>query len=227
MSCSFLCCCFSSEPPDSVSANGRTGNKHASLMRLQSRPNAFQTNLCDAPCKEPLSCCCTGLFPCCLAPQWRLAVLEQYGRGIDDYVCCQGYVPKVCCCDFPEMGRGDSCCMWLEGCLCDTLSLSFTRIYLMDAKQLHPDPVDYQIIRFSNCMQVLACICNFAAIFDKNLRELAHIIDWVAEIVERVVAGCLGGQIMAELRHSKRLLSGGDGGLGANLVTANPVKKLE
>ena len=68
----------------------------------------------------------------------------------------KGYVPKVCCCDFPEMGRGDSCCMWLEGCLCDTLSLSFTRIYLMDAKQLHPDPVDYQIIRFSNCMQVTA-----------------------------------------------------------------------
>ena len=59
----------------------------------------------------------------------------------------------------------------------------------------------FGVLRFT---QVLACICNFAAIFDKNLRELAHIIDWVAEIVERVVAGCLGGQVATGVITRKR-----------------------
>lgn len=59
----------------------------------------------------------------------------------------------------------------------------------MDKKDLHPDPVDYQIIQFSNCMQMLACVCNMAAMVVSELRELAQIIDCVAEVVERIVSG--------------------------------------
>jgi hypothetical protein len=59
----------------------------------------------------------------------------------------------------------------------------------MDKKDLHPDPVDYQIIQFSNCMQMLACICHTAAYIVPDLRELAQIIDLIAEIVERIVSG--------------------------------------
>jgi len=59
----------------------------------------------------------------------------------------------------------------------------------MDKKDLHPDPVDYQIIQFSNCMQMLACICHTAAYVCADLRKLAQIIDLIAEIVERIVSG--------------------------------------
>lgn len=68
----------------------------------------------------------------------------------------------------------------------------------MDMKRLHPDPGDYQIIQFSNCMQMVACICHVLAYVDNNFRELAMIVDLVAEIVERCVSGCMSAQLSLE-----------------------------
>jgi len=45
-----------------------------------------------------------------------------------------------------------------------------TRYYLMDKFRIHPDPTDYQIIRFNNALQCCACICNLAACFIEDLR---------------------------------------------------------
>jgi len=73
----------------------------------------------------------------------------------------------------------------------------------MDKKDLHPDPVDYQIIAFSNCMQMLSCFCHILAMVESSFRELAQIIDMIAEIVERCVSGCMGAQIQLELAHTK------------------------
>jgi hypothetical protein len=200
---SFLCCCFASTPPEKVGAKGRAGEKYGKMLAMQDQPNAFQTNLCDAPCADCPMCCLTGLFPCCMAGKWRTDVLNQYGAGISDYVCCQGYVPKICCCDFPNMCKGSVCGLWCESCCCDTLSLSFSRIYVMEKKQLHPDPVDYQIIAFSNCMQYLACFCHILAYVSDAFDTLACIVDMFAEAVERTVSGCMGAQINLEIKHSK------------------------
>mmetsp|Transcript_51723 Transcript_51723/g.117809 ORF Transcript_51723/g.117809 Transcript_51723/m.117809 type:complete len:157 (+) Transcript_51723:64-534(+) len=139
------CFCIPSKPPQEVKAGGNSGKKYGMLLDMQTQPNAFQTNLCDAPCASPLKCCVSCLFPNCTAAPWREAALNQYGHGIEDYVCCQGYIPGCCCCKFETMGRGSAACMWLEGCCCAGLSMSITRIYVMQAKQLHPDPVDYQV----------------------------------------------------------------------------------
>jgi len=200
--CDFLCCCFSAEPPQEAKAKGRKGEQYNVILGLQNKPNTFQTNLCNAPCADPGCCCCTGLFPCCLAFYWRKAALEQFGNGMEDYVCCQGYVGKCCCCDFPNMGRGNTCCACCEACCFDTLSLSFSRIYVMEKKDLRPDPVDYQIIAFSNCMQCLACICHTLAMISDAFDTLACIVDLAAEIVERCVSGCMGAQIHLEIQHS-------------------------
>ncbi len=40
----------------------------------------------------------------------------------------------------------------------------------MDKFRIHPDPTDYQIIRFNNALQCCACICNLAACFIEDLR---------------------------------------------------------
>ncbi|KAH8047408.1 hypothetical protein JL720_16126 [Aureococcus anophagefferens] len=106
------------------------------------------------------------------------------GSGWDHYVCCQGYTGSCCCfhpgaCCEKEMPRT---CMFVEACCCAGLAVSSTRFVLMDQYKLVPDECDNRLIRFNNCMQVLSCICHFAAIFDRNLRDLAQIIDLIADI---------------------------------------------
>ncbi len=93
----------------------------------------------------------------------------------------------------------------IEGCCCDPLSLSITRMYIMDIKNLHPDPVDYQIIRFSNCLQLASCICSCAAVISGNdaCNDVAQCLQLAAEIVLRVVMGCISAQISMEIQHSK------------------------
>ena len=36
----------------------------------------------------------------------------------------------------------------------------------MDLKNIRPDPCDYQLIQFSNCLQCLSCICSIAALVE-------------------------------------------------------------
>ena len=69
----------------------------------------------------------------------------------------------------------------------------------MDAKQLRPDPMDYQIIQCSNCLQMLSCICYIAAFIIPVLDDAAQIIDCIADAFTASVAGCMGAQLSAEL----------------------------
>jgi len=172
------------------------------LLDMQDRPNEFKIDLKNACCKDPLTCCVTGLFSFCGCPAcyFRKAVLEHGGNGVDDYVCCQGYVPKLCCIDFPNTCKGSAVGLCCEGCCCPIFSLSIARIHLMDMKDIHPDPTDYQIIQFSNFCQLLSCICNILAIFMPELEDLANLIDCIADTITASVAGCMGAQIAAELK---------------------------
>lgn len=44
----------------------------------------------------------------------------------------------------------------------------------MERYDLSSDPCDYRLIRISNCLQIMACICNLLAIFISDLRNLAQ-----------------------------------------------------
>lgn len=171
---------------------------------MQGRPNAFQTGLFEAPCKAPGMCLASGCCPCCSACYWRKRSLETFGSGLADYECCQGYIPCPCC-PF-GMFRGTACGLCLEGCCCDPLSLSITRMYVMDAKNLHPDPADYQIIRCTNCLQIAACVCACAALISGNdaCRDLSQCLNCVAELVMRTVEGCMGAQVGLELQDTEK-----------------------
>ena len=65
----------------------------------------------------------------------------------------------------------------------------------MDKYALSSDPCDYRIIAFSNCLQILACICDILAIFIAELREVACILDRIADFVYHVVSGCMTAQV--------------------------------
>lgn len=107
-----------------------------------------------APAADPVTClfgfCCafTGIPACCT----RKEALQQYGQYPADYVCCQGYVPKRCGMDFPNMCKGSELGMCLEvsaqGWLgrrssrwAATTRIACARIACVSASQNpHPDP---------------------------------------------------------------------------------------
>lgn len=112
------------------------------------------------------------------------------------YQCCQGYV-NMCCFKAGTCGE-ESCpnlCLCIESCICNGCAVSSTRIYVMDRYQLSSDPCDYRLIRINNCLQLLSCICDIAALIDRNLQTLAHIIDIAADLMYHAVSGCMTAQV--------------------------------
>jgi hypothetical protein len=113
-----------------------------------------------------------------------LQVLED---DMSKYICCQGYIcPQGCCCLKPGGCGESSCpdlCLCLESFCCVGPSMSSSRAYSMDKHNLANDECDNRMIRFSNCMQMLACICNILAMFIEPLRELARLINLIADII--------------------------------------------
>ncbi|KAK7241545.1 proline-rich family protein [Aureococcus anophagefferens] len=180
------------------------------------RQNMFKTGMQDAPCKDPLACCCGGL-PCFL-PFTNCYMRHKALEGnMDAYVCCQGYYDR-CCFKAGSIGdQGNPCCLALEGFCCLSCSLSSTRMYVMDKYDLQSDPCDRRIIRFNNCVQMLACICHLAAMFDPSFRDLANILDLIADIVFYTTAGCMHAQVHYELTEREKsgtlaAVSAGGGG---------------
>ena len=72
-----------------------------------------------------------------------------------------------------------------------------------------------QLIAFSNFMQTLSCICHMAAMFVDEFRQLAVIIDLIADLVTASVAGCMTAQIRVEVKDAK---SGGSAPVAAEAV---------
>lgn len=191
--------CFSDKPPQTLRMKGGKASQYETLIGWQNNPNEFVTSLADAPMKEPACCCLTGIFAFTCLPSlyFRNQVLKTFGNGIDDYACCQGYLGR--CCGLTDASRGSAVCMFMESCCFPVMSLSISRMYIMDVKLIHPDPMDYQIIQFSNFMQLFACICYLGQVCGVP-EECAQIIGLIADIVTCSVSGCMGAQAHAELK---------------------------
>lgn len=198
-------CFFSNTKPDTVTAKGAKGAQLEALLAFSENDGKFQVDMANAPCHNPLVCCVGACFALegCTACYARHAVLEAYGKGIEDYVCCQGYVPPICGFNPQTQCKGSWLGLCCEGCCCTVCSLSIARMHVMDIKNLQPDPMDYQIIQFSNCMQTLSCICHILAMIDDTFDSIALLVDVVADLVTASVAGCMMVQIDAEIKASK------------------------
>ena len=198
-------CFFPSTPPAQAKSKGPKGVQQGILLTYQDAPHQFAAGLKDVACLEPGCCiasaCCA---PCGITACYsRKPVLEKYHNGMDDFVCCQNYIPKCCCIEPASMCRGSPVGLCLEGFCCPMFSLSIARMHLMDSKQIRPDPCDWQIIQCSNCLQLLSCIIDIAAAFAPELRDLALIIDLIADLFTFSVAGCMGAQVYHEIKNDK------------------------
>jgi len=217
-------CLFSSEP---IGGKQATGKKNR-MMQFSGFQKQFQVGMKDTLCKEPACCCFGFLCPCPSACMARMKVLKTRYPGQDamqHYACCQGIFDGACCglvgyCvapfrDCPLVGLA------LESLCCHGLAVSSTRIFVMLEWQLATDPMDYQIIRFSNCMQGLACICEVLACIDDSFKEAAQIIQCLADLVYYATTGCMHAQTMAEMNYQ--------GPWGNNMAIGSvgiPVKSL-
>jgi len=188
-----VCCllCFSDDPVE--------GDNYANGT------NKFQLSMSDAPCKGQPTCCISFLCPTCMVCYARYQALDQ---DETKYRCCQGYFDGACC---GAWKSGNCCeetcplpCMFLEACICLGPSISTSRMYQMDRFDIQSDSCDRRIIRFSNCMQMLSCICWVAAIIDDNFRQAAIILDRIADCVFYSTVACQVSQVLKEADHQRQ-----------------------
>ena len=220
--------CFDAVPPDSVAARGSLlRGKHGKILEAQHNKLDFAAGL-DVMCVEQPCCCLLSTLgvPCGFTSCYsRHLVLKSYANGVSDFICCQGYVDKCCCFEPASCFPGSSLGLCLEGCCCPMFSLSIARIHVMDIKRLRPDPMDYQTIACSNCLQLLSCICDCLSICVEDLREAALVIDLVADLVTCSVGGCMGAQIYHEVHNDPGIKAPGALGMERDSLTASSSAK--
>ena len=181
-----MACCLLFFSPDPIEGDAK-----------QLRQNTFQISLMEGCYKNQPWCLCTTVFPCCSAYYTRYKALDG---DMSRYVCCQGYMDSMCF-------RAGSCnegscphlCLATEAFCCVGPSMSASRIFVSDLYDLRPDPADNRMIRLVNCLSLLSCLCDVAAIFDENLRHLAHLIHVAAELVFYTTLGCMAAQVNREV----------------------------
>jgi hypothetical protein len=118
------------------------------------------------------------------------------------YKCCQGYFD--CCC-FKAGSMGESSCPELclccESVCCPSCVVSASRLVVMDEYDLASDPCDNRIIRIYNCLVLISCLCDLAAIISGNdtLKQIANIIDIIVHIMFQCISGCMTAQTAYEV----------------------------
>ena len=196
--------CFSSAP---LSADERKGRQGSVLGQFaENHRETFDLSLCQVPCSSACPCCVTTMLCYCPAQVWmRHRVLNhvQPGSGWSNYKCCQGYFGGCCCLQPGQMGE-ETCpvpCMCLESCLCPGLAVSASSIVLREHYSLGLDDDDVRLIRCSNCLFMLACICQCVACMTdcEGDDQVAHIINLISDAVFLSVAGCTTAQAHHEM----------------------------
>jgi len=159
--------------------------------------NKWKTDMMGAFGAEPL--CCIASCVCLPCAQVKLRQ-DALNGDMTQYKCCQGYLDNPCFTAGTKGDQGNFCCLVLEACCCPGLAVSATRFLVMDTRDISPDPCDNRLIRFSNCMQLVSCICDIAACFEPSLRDIADLTRLAADCVFLTVASCMTAQTHHELK---------------------------
>ena len=172
--------------------------------------------MCKACCVDGhKSClwCCFQFIPCtspCTQYCLRSKVLDG---DMKKYSCFQGQFSF--CCGTIAAGKcsESSCpelCLCCESTCCNGAAVSASRMTVMDQYDLRSDPCDNRLLRFSNCLQWLSCICWVLAFIDGTFEECARIIDLIADIVYHTISGCMTAQVAYEIDYQKAQGNQGD-----------------
>lgn len=187
-------------------SNEKTGRHGGSLGQFASGRETFDVNLCQVPCSSACPCCLgTILCFCPVVTYMRHRALNhaQPGSGWKNYQCCQGYYGG-CCCLQPGQCCESTCpcpCMCLESCCCPGLAVSATSMVVRENHQIGLDSCDVRLIRCSNCLQILSCLCQLVACLTPGDRDdqIADIFDCFADCVFCSVASCSTAQTYHEI----------------------------
>ena len=169
------------------------GRPRRGVQKYATNRETFQLGMGGA--RPPLRCLAAAsvAFICC---QWhmRYRALNHVAPGSgENYLCCQGYLPACLCFQPGHCGRQrfPRTCMCLEACLCPGLPV------------VDPLPADGHVPprggRVDNA-SFASNACKFCpafariAMFNRNFRHLARLLDLIAEIVfcDRRLHGCPG-----------------------------------
>ena len=187
--------CFSDGPLTDEEAHGH---------RYKPGGTPFNAEITSAPCKSCFGCLwfsyqCFPLTTCCAQMHLRHKVLDG---DMDKYLCFQGQFS--CCCIHPGHCYENECpwlCLAAESACCNGLALSGSRMTVMDRYNLRSDPCERQLIRCTNCLNLLTCVCDFLAICNPRLRDFARILDAISSLVYHCVSGCMTSQVILELEY--------------------------
>jgi len=95
-------------------------------------------------------------------------------------------------------------CLCVEVLLCLGPSVSATRMMVMDQYEIRPDPCDNRIVRLTNCLMVMSCVCDLLSVCVRELRYAANIIHSAANCVAYGTMGCMASQVFKEIDHRKQ-----------------------
>ena len=163
--------------------------------------NQWRVSLLDSCGERPLCC---FLSCACLPCSQVMLRQEALNNEMQFYKCCQGYYDNSCCQAGSCCDKGNVCCLVLEAWCCTSCAISASRQLVMDTRDIRPDPMDNQIIRFSNAMQWLACICDIVGAFYRPARHLAHTIEYISNLVYLMTASCMTVQTYHEIQEARK-----------------------
>ena len=75
----------------------------------------------------------------------------------------------------------------------------------MDRYSLRSDPMDNRLVRFSNFMVMLSCLCDCLSMVIRDLRDCADLMRALAKCVFYCTFGCMASQILNEVSLQRRL----------------------
>ena len=146
---------------------------------------------------------CACFVPVVVYMRHRALNHSRPDSGWSNYTCCQGYYGG-CCCFQPGQCCESTCpcpCMCCEAMCCPGLAVSATSMVVREKHGLGLDADDVRLIRCSNCLQILSCLCTIIACLTPNERDdqFAYIFDLFADCVFCSVASCSTAQTYHEI----------------------------
>ncbi|KAJ1404277.1 hypothetical protein B484DRAFT_338183, partial [Ochromonadaceae sp. CCMP2298] len=160
--------------------------------------DSFHISMMQALWLNQPTCLCTYLCPPCFAVLLRHRVLEG---DMSRYSCCQGYFDSSC---FRAGCLGESrcprVCLATEACCCLGPSVSASRMSVMDQHSLQSDPCDNRIIRLTNCLMLLGCLCDVLSICFKQLGHCKSAVHHVSNCIAYTTIGCMTSQVLYEIK---------------------------
>ena len=164
---------------------------------MQRHRNTFKTSMAEAYKFQP-TCCLATMCPCYYAYHTRTTILTQNNEWPHNYSMFQGY--GFCCgCEPPCPSPETSLCF--ESICCTGLSISASRLWVMEKYDIVPDPMDYRIIRFENFIVAIDCLlqCLVNCFRMKELRHCEHVFNEITRWIFACTAGCMVAQVLNEM----------------------------